>query len=392
MEPIGDYDYEDPFIDDEEDYLKETIQYRPVIPGYFAWRGPVPTVELSEEDLLTYVRITSLILGSPQEHHTTPHHTTSNDSDSGLKGVASPFRKSPEKQQRKKRTPKKQQQQQPLEPVTLAPTPDKKSVPWPSSLEPSSPTPTPPRPPSGMDVDMDVETSNESLCTATTTATILPSPPSKMSIFDFTKLQLKRRDSLDDFILPGRSRYMGPAPGDVVKMAGKKAVHKTTLQTKVVADKKGQAKKLATIDEMELSHGTTTTTVTQTDTIDSSTTTATMAATTFATTVAGEASVNAPIVLGSSPEPMDVPETATSLPDPIREALDVFHEQHVSKVEIVNGTFPPVLKEPFVRCARAALQCYGGRWERLHEPTNKLFWERLHGILQLQSDILKVCL
>ncbi|KAI3644009.1 hypothetical protein MP228_010173 [Amoeboaphelidium protococcarum] len=49
---IGDYDYEDPFIDDEQDFYLEQMLHRPEVEGYFAWKGAVPTRLINEDELL----------------------------------------------------------------------------------------------------------------------------------------------------------------------------------------------------------------------------------------------------------------------------------------------------------------------------------------------------
>jgi hypothetical protein len=46
-----DYDIDDPFIDDEDDYAIEQIILRPKINGYFVWKGAVPSVEVTNEQL-----------------------------------------------------------------------------------------------------------------------------------------------------------------------------------------------------------------------------------------------------------------------------------------------------------------------------------------------------
>jgi hypothetical protein len=48
LDDVGDYDYDDPFIDDDDDFFVEQLQiYRPEMDGYFAWRGEIPIVEVS---------------------------------------------------------------------------------------------------------------------------------------------------------------------------------------------------------------------------------------------------------------------------------------------------------------------------------------------------------
>ena len=43
---VGEYDYEDPFIDDDDDFFAEQLMFKPEISGYFVWRGVVPSVEV----------------------------------------------------------------------------------------------------------------------------------------------------------------------------------------------------------------------------------------------------------------------------------------------------------------------------------------------------------
>lgn len=52
LDDIGEYDYDDPFLDDDEDFFADQLMYKPTVGGYFAWSGAVPTVEISEEELL----------------------------------------------------------------------------------------------------------------------------------------------------------------------------------------------------------------------------------------------------------------------------------------------------------------------------------------------------
>lgn len=47
---VGDYDFEDPFIDDDEDFFVEQLMFEPEQSGYFAWRGEVAVVEVALEE------------------------------------------------------------------------------------------------------------------------------------------------------------------------------------------------------------------------------------------------------------------------------------------------------------------------------------------------------